>query len=77
MCTTRGALLLECGAQLLCLPALLVELSLKLFELCQGTVLSCTRSACCRGYKRGERGRKAPKSLLEEGLNVANRDAGA
>ena len=43
----------------------------------EGTVLSCTRSACSRGYKRGERGRKAPKSLLEEGLNVANRDAGA
>ena len=35
MCTTRGALLLECGAQLLCLPALLVELGLKLFELFQ------------------------------------------
>ena len=32
---------------------------------CEGTVLSCTRSACSRGYKRGERGRKAPKSLLE------------
>jgi len=44
---------------------------------CEGTVLSCTRSACSRGYKRGERGGEAPKSLLEEGLNVANRDAGA
>ena len=44
---------------------------------CEGTVLSCTRSACSRGYKRGERGRKATKSLLEEGLNVANRVAGA
>ena len=32
---TGGALLLECGAQLLCLPTLLIELSLKLFELCQ------------------------------------------
>ena len=32
---------------------------------CEGTILSCTRSACSRGYKRGERGRKAPKSLLE------------
>ena len=31
---------------------------------CEGTVLSCTRSACCRGYKQGERGREAPKSLL-------------
>jgi hypothetical protein len=35
MCTTRGALLLECGAQLLCLPTLLVELGLKLLELRQ------------------------------------------
>ena len=32
---------------------------------CEGTVLSCTRGACSRGYKRGERGREAPKSLLE------------
>ena len=32
---------------------------------CEGTVLSCTRSACSRGYKQGERGREAPKSLLE------------
>ena len=31
---------------------------------CEGTVLSCTRSARSRGYKRGERGREAPKSLL-------------
>ena len=31
---------------------------------CEGTVLSCTRSACSRGYKRGERGREAPKSQL-------------
>ena len=44
---------------------------------CEGTVLSCTRSACSRGYKRGERGREAPKSLLEEGLSVANSDVGA
>ena len=35
MCTTRGALLLEHDAQLICLPALFVELGLKLFELCQ------------------------------------------
>ena len=44
---------------------------------CEGTVLSCTRSACSRGYKRGERGREAPKSLLEEGLIVVNSDVGA
>src|SRR6185503_8774963 len=31
---------------------------------CEGTVLSCTRSACSRGFKRGGRGREAPKSLL-------------
>ena len=33
---------------------------------CEGTILPCTGGACSRGYKRGERGRKAPKSLLEE-----------
>ena len=38
---------------------------------CESVVLSCTRSACSRGYKRGERGREAPKSLLEEELGVA------
>ena len=35
---------------------------------CEDTVLSCTVGACSRGYKRGERGREAPKSLLEERL---------
>ena len=35
---------------------------------CEGTVLSCTGGACSRGYKRGERGREAPRSLLEEEL---------
>ena len=35
MCTTCGALLLKCGAQLLCLPMLLIELGLKLLELRQ------------------------------------------
>jgi hypothetical protein len=34
MCTTRGALLLECDAQLLGLPTLFVEIGLELFELC-------------------------------------------
>ena len=28
----------------------------------------CTGGACSRGYKRGERGREAPKSLLEDKL---------
>ena len=37
-------------------------------RVCEGTVLSCTRSACSRGYKRGERGRETPRSLLEEEL---------
>jgi hypothetical protein len=35
MCAMHGVLLLECGAQLLCLPTLLVELGLKLLELRQ------------------------------------------
>ena len=35
MCSTRGTLLLERGAQLLSLPTLLVELGLKLVELRQ------------------------------------------
>ena len=35
---------------------------------CESTVLSCTGGACSRGYKRGERGREAPKSLLEKEL---------
>ena len=35
MCTTRGTLLLECGAQLLGYLTLLIELGLKLIELCQ------------------------------------------
>ena len=32
----------------------------------------CTGGACNRGYKRGERGREAPKSLLEEKLIEAS-----
>ena len=43
---------------------------------CEGTVLSCTQSACSRGYKRGERGREVPKSLIEEELSVASSDVG-
>ena len=35
---------------------------------CEGIVLSCTGRAYSRGYKRGERGREAPRSLLEEEL---------
>ena len=35
---------------------------------CEGTVLSCTRSARSRGYKRGELGREAPRSLQEKEL---------
>ena len=44
---------------------------------CEGTVLSCTGGACCRGYKQGERGREAPKSLLEEKLIEASANIGA
>ena len=43
---------------------------------CEGTVLSCTGGACSRGYKRGERGREAPKSLLEE-VTEASANIGA
>ena len=38
---------------------------------CECTVLSCTGDACSRGYKRGERGREAPKSLLEEMIEAS------
>ena len=43
---------------------------------CEGTVLSCTGGAYSRGYKRGERGREAPKSLLEEELIGASANIG-
>ena len=45
--------------------------------MCEGTVLSYTGGACSRGYRRGERGREAPKSLLEEELSVASCDVRA
>ena len=45
--------------------------------MCEGTVLSCTEGAYSRGYKRGERGREAPKSLLEEKLIEVSADIGA
>ena len=44
---------------------------------CESTVLSCTGGACSKGYKRGERGREAPKSLLEEELIEASVNIGA
>ena len=44
--------------------------------MCESTVLSCTGGACSRGYKRGERGRKAPKSPLEEELIEASANIG-
>ena len=43
---------------------------------CEGTVLSCTGGACSRGYRRGERGREAPKSLLEVKLIEASANIG-
>ena len=46
-------------------------------RVCECTVLSCTGGACSRGYKRGERGRKAPKSLLEEEMIEASANIGA
>ena len=44
--------------------------------MCESTALSCTGGACSRGYKRGERGREAPKSLLEEELIEASANIG-
>jgi len=44
---------------------------------CESTVLSCTGGACSRGYKRGERGRETPRSLLEEELIEASANIGA
>ena len=35
------------------------------------------RSACSRGYKRGEKGRKARKSLVEEEMIEASANIGA
>ena len=46
-------------------------------RVCGSTVLSCTRGASSRGYKRGERGREAPRSLLEEELIEADANIGA
>ena len=43
----------------------------------RGHCIVLQRGACSRGYKRGERGREAPKSLLEEELSVTSSDVGA
>ena len=40
-------------------------------RVCECTILSCTGGACSRGYKQGERGREAPKSLLEEMIKAS------
>ena len=40
-------------------------------------VLSCTGGAYSRGYKRGESGKEAPKSLLVEKLIEASANIGA
>jgi len=39
---------------------------------CKSTALSCTGGACSMWYKRGERWREAPRSLLEVELIEAN-----
>ena len=44
---------------------------------CESTVLSCTGGACSRAYKRDERGREAPRSLLEEELIEVSANIGA
>ena len=46
-------------------------------RMCESTVLSCTGGACSKGYKRGEREREAPRSLLEEELIEAGANIGA
>ena len=46
-------------------------------RVCECTVLSCTGGACSRGYKRDERGREAPRSLLDEELIDASANIGA
>ena len=45
--------------------------------MCESTVLSYTGGAWSRGYKQGERGREAPKSLLEGELIEASANIGA
>ena len=45
--------------------------------MCESTVLSCTEGAYSRGYKRGERGREVPRSLLEEELIEVSANIGA
>ena len=42
----------------------------------RGHCISCTEGACSRGYRQGERGREAPKSLLEERLIEASANIG-
>jgi hypothetical protein len=44
---------------------------------CEHNVLSCTGGAYSRGYNRGERGREAPRSLLEEEMIEASANIGA
>ena len=43
---------------------------------CETTVLFCTGGAFSKGYKRGERGRETPKSLLEGELIEASANIG-
>jgi len=42
----------------------------------RGRCIIFHRSACSRGYKQGERGREAPKSLLEEEMIEASANIG-
>ena len=43
----------------------------------RGHCIILHQSACSRGYKRGERGRKAHRSLLEEEMIEASANIGA
>ena len=45
--------------------------------MCECTVLSCTEVPIVGAYKRGERGREAPKSLLEVRMIEASANIGA
>ena len=40
-------------------------------KVCECTVLSCTGGDCSRGYKRGERGREAHRSLLDKVIEAS------
>ena len=50
--------------------------AIRLAGVCECTILSCTEVPVVGDYKRGERGREAPKSLLEEEMIEASANIG-